>query len=59
MNGEPINLKPVNDNFVTNSDDQRVYDIIAKVVLPNSSTTPAEAAELNQPTASCARIGAK
>lgn len=46
MNGEPINLKPVNDNFVTNSDDQRLYEILAMVVQPDGSMTTAEAAEL-------------
>lgn len=46
MNRESINLKPVKDNFVTNSDDQRLYDVVAKVVQPDGGMTPAEAAEL-------------
>lgn len=46
MNRESINLKPVKDNFVTNSDDQRLYEVVAKVVQPDGGMTPAEAAEL-------------
>lgn len=37
---------PVKNNFVTNSDDQRLFDIVAMVVQPDGSMTPADAAEM-------------